>query len=199
MARSTRKRTLVEADLNALRESSNNKHRKRYPEDDNENAVNHNIGQRDKKRTDYEAKDNGKLRILLQDRGQRHDGTREEMIRQRHESRIDYGLKATNELIEMLKRQGRPYYGPRHVKIERLRQDDELDEHSGDYMTGILCGKKDAAEWFLELAVAKEESIARGDYTSMKGRELSDLLEERGLPTIGTKSTQVKRLEEDDR
>ncbi len=100
----------------------------------------------DGKRTDYDLKNNSKLAVLLQDRGLCDDRTREEMIDRLPHSIIDYDSKATAELIAMLKRRGRPYYGPRHVKIERLRQDDEPDQHSGDFRIGILFGKKDAAE-----------------------------------------------------
>jgi hypothetical protein len=138
------------------------------------------------------------LRRLLSERCLSTVGTREELISRLENSSIIYEELSSARISEMLK--GRNVtmssQGTKEYKIERLRLNDKMEHDTGSSGEAVLYGRLSALEWILQEALAKRDTIL--DYSSLKPKQLSTLLERRKLPQSGTQPTLIKRLQNDD-
>jgi hypothetical protein len=150
-----------------------------------------------KEHFDYTNKDNSKLRRFLSERCLPTHGTREELIARLENSSINYEDLSSAQISEMLKeRQIRmSSQGTKEYKIERLRINDTVDRDTGNLKETSLYAQLSVMEWSLERALARTVS----EYSTLKPKQLSALLERRKLPQSGNPPTLIKRLENDDR
>lgn len=152
-----------------------------------------------KEQFEYSNKDNSKLRRFLSERYLSTSGTREELIKRLENSSINYEDITSAQLSEMLK--GRHVtmsaQGTKEYKIQRLRLNDKVERDTGTSEESVLYGTLSAMEYILQEALAKRDVTS--NYSTLKPKQLSALLERRKLSQSGTQATLIKRLQTDDR
>jgi len=87
--------------------------------------------------------------------------------------------------------------GSNKVEIEKLREDDKVDEDRGNYGDGALIGRFEA----LGRVVRERERVCEDKerYAGTSEKKLMGLLRKRGLAVAGSMKVRVERLRRDDR
>lgn len=203
------KRPLAEADpnmSNASKITTTKSTKRKSTTQDTENVAPKAKKTRGKRSTDqkptsqYETKDNSKLRALLRDRGLSRDGTREELIKRLDASSpVDYDSLLVPELTEMCKQRnlkGAAQYS-KEIKIDRLKLNDNFDRDTGNGSDMTLLIEVAVIEESLQEHIAKD-ATATDTYEKKTAKQLAALLEKRKLSVSGQKETLVSRLRKDD-